>query len=358
MTPRQAAQGDKLAAAASELLIDTETRERHFVNPNANSVSITPAQKTTLIKPAPKAPTLRANSSKPTDKPFPDFKFMLPDMKSAFSKSKPNESPQPMIPSSSRAPSRTEQQPQPSTTPANTNLERTEKNKAPHPSQTITIQNQIASAPPANQQPLVPQRHFGPGDADSQGNWVSRWKADADYIRGLSDDMLLSFMAEHARQNSIQNQLLNKPQLQPAVNSNFNSPLLQLPSQNQQKEIVDTLRNLEASQQQVASGSSQSNAAREFSSILENNLANQATSNVNVPSNVSTVDKPQPKPIESEIQPSPQSKRRLLRRPDMNPGPKTQEQVAIRSSNREKRQPDRLQVSEIEEESMTPLDQA
>ena len=169
--------------------------------------------------------------------------------------------------------------------------------------------------------------------------------------------MLLSFMAEHARQNTLQSQLLSQSQLQPAVNSSFNSPLQHLSSQNQQKEIVDTLRNLESSQPQVASGSSQSNAAREFSSILENNLANQPAPNANVPAKTNIPDKPQPKASESEIQPSPQTKRRLIRRPDMNPGPKTQEQVAIRSSKRETRPPDRLQVSEIEEESMTPLDQ-
>ena len=171
--------------------------------------------------------------------------------------------------------------------------------------------------------------------------------------------MLLSFMAEHARQNTVQHSLLSQTQLQTAVNSSLNSPLQQLPSQNQQREIVDTLQNLESSQPPIATESSQSNAAREFSSILESNLANQTVQNANAQprANQQTTDKSQLQGTGSVVQPSPQTKRRLLRRPDMNPGPKTQEQVAIRSSKRETRPPDRLQVSEIEEESMTPLDQ-
>ena len=300
-------------------------------------------------------------------------------MKSAFSKSKPTETTQSPVASGSRAPSRAEQQlqpktnqttdgraqsrpepqPQPTSTSALQNLERTEKNKTPHPLQHSSTLNSKVTATPVNhpqQQTQALQRHFGPEDADSQGNWVSRWKADADYIRGLSDDMLLSFMAEHARQNSFQQRLLNQSQLQSAANSNVNSPLQQLPSHLQQREIVDTLQNLETSQQQAVPGSSKSNAAREFSSILENNLTSQANQTTNVQAK-SLPTQPQPKPVDNEAQPSPQSKRRKLIRPDLNLGPKTQDQVAIRSSTREKRQPDRLQVSEIEEESMTPLDQ-
>ena len=98
----------------------------------------------------------------------------------------------------------------------------------------------VASYPATFQQ--VPQKHFGPQDADVQGNWVSRWNADANYIRSLSDDMLLSFMAEHARQNTRQQELLNNANIQPAVNSSFNSPLQQLPLPSQQQDIVNALQ--------------------------------------------------------------------------------------------------------------------
>ena len=81
--------------------------------------------------------------------------------------------------------------------------------------------------------------------------------------------MLLSFMAEYVRQNTRQQSLLSTSQLQPAVNSSFNSPLQQLPSQNQQREIFGTLQNLDSNQPPIAPESSQSNAAREFSSIHE-----------------------------------------------------------------------------------------
>ena len=88
--------------------MDKETRERHFVSPSANPITITPIQGPTVIKPAPKAPTPMSN----TIKTFPDFKFKLPDMKSAFSKTKPSEITQPTVASGSRASSRAEQQPQ------------------------------------------------------------------------------------------------------------------------------------------------------------------------------------------------------------------------------------------------------
>ena len=178
--------------------------------------------------------------------------------------------------------------------------------------------------------------------------------------------MLLSFMAEHARQNTRQQELINNANLQPAVNSSFNSPLQQLPSHSQQQDIVNTLQKLESipSVAPPPTGKAQSNAAREFSSILEKNLSSaQANQNVPQPPNTNENASEQQQP--AEIQPSPASKRRLIRRPDMSsstskptPAPKTQEEVAIRSCKRETRKPDRLQVSKVEEaQDITPIEQ-
>ena len=178
--------------------------------------------------------------------------------------------------------------------------------------------------------------------------------------------MLLSFMAEHARQKTRQQELTNNANLQPAANSSFNSPLQQLPSHSQQQDIVNTLQKLESipSVAPPITGKVQSNAAREFSSILERNISN-ALENQNAPKppNASEIASEPQQP--AEILPSPASKRRILRRPDMSsstskptPAPKTQEEVAIRSSKRETRKPDRLQVSEVEEaQDFTPIEQ-